>query len=56
MTSLANRRSYNFGDAFGEPMETDSVPVPALVEGTWCNQADGTFEQDDEVRHQGGAA
>jgi hypothetical protein len=56
MTNLANRRSYNLGDTFGEPLETDSVPGHARVDGPWCNQADGTFEQDDAVRQQGGAA
>lgn len=50
MTNLANRRSYNLGDTFGAPAETDSVPAPALIEGPWCNQADGTFQQDDAVR------
>ena len=56
MTNLANRRSYNFGDTFGEPMETDSSPSHATAEGPWCNQPDGIFEQDDAVRQQGGAA
>ena len=55
MTNLANRRSYNLGDTFGEPVETDSAPAQALIEGLWCNQADGTFEQGDTVRQQGGA-
>jgi len=54
MTNLTNRRSYNFGDTFGE--ETDSVAAHMLSEGRWCNQADGIFEQDDAVREQGGAA
>ena len=53
MTSLAGRRSYNFGDTFGDPVETDSVRVHARVEGPWCNQADGIFEQDDAVSQQG---
>ena len=52
MTNLADRRSYNFGDTFGEPVKTDSDPAHALIEGPWCNQADGTFEQDDAVRQQ----
>jgi hypothetical protein len=56
MTNLTNRRSYNFGDTFGEPVETDSVPAHSLSESRWCNQADGIFEQDDAVRDQGGAA
>jgi hypothetical protein len=56
MTNLANRRSYNFGDTFGDPVETDSVHCHARVEGPWCNQADGTLEEDDAVRQQGGAA
>ena len=50
MTNLANSCSYNFGDTFGNPVETDSVPGHARVEGLWCNQADGTFEEDDAVR------
>jgi len=53
MTNLANKRSYNFGDTFGDPVETDSIPGHATAEGPWCNQADGTFEQDDAVRQQG---
>jgi hypothetical protein len=53
MTNLADRRSYNFGDTFGGPVETDSVRGYARVEGPWCNQADGTFEQDDAVRRRG---
>ena len=56
MTDLANRRSYNFGDTFGDPVETDSVRGHARLEGIWCNQADGAFEEDDAVRQQGGAA
>jgi hypothetical protein len=56
MTNLADRRSYNFGDTFGDPMETDPVPANTLIEGPWCNQADGSFEQDDAVWQQGGAA
>jgi len=56
MTNLADRRSYNFGDTFGDPVETDSVRGHARLEGIWCNQADGTFEEDDAVREQGGAA
>jgi len=56
MTNLANKRSYNFGDTFGDPVETDSIPSHATAEGPWCNQADGIFEQDDAVREQGGAA
>jgi len=58
MTSLAGRRSYNFGDTFGDAVESYSVPYHATVEGRgpWCNQADGIFEQDDAVREQGGAA
>jgi hypothetical protein len=56
MTNLAGRRSYNFGDTFGDPVESDSVRAHGRVEGPWCNQADGIFEQDDAVRDQGGAA
>jgi hypothetical protein len=56
MTNLANRRSYNFGDTFGDPVETDSSPSHAAFEGRWCNQPDGIFEEDDAVRAQGGAA
>jgi len=56
MTNLPSKHSYNLGDTFGERVETDSVPGHARVEGIWCNQADGTFEQDDAVRQQGGAA
>ncbi len=56
MTNLADRRSYNFGDTFGDPVETDSVRGHTRLEGIWCNQADGTFEEDDAVREQGGAA
>ena len=58
MTNLAGRRSYNFGDTFGDPVESDSVSnhVPFEGRGPWCNQADGTFEQDDAIRSQGGAA
>lgn len=56
MTNLAGRRSYNFGDTFGDVAESDSIPADALLEGPWCNQADGIFEQDDAVRAQGGAA
>jgi hypothetical protein len=56
MTKLPNRHSYNLGDTFGEPAQTDSVSARAQGEGSWCNQADGTFEQDDAVRQQGGAA
>jgi len=56
MTNLPNRRSYNFGDTFGDPVETDSTPNHAAAEGVWCNQPDGIFEQDDAVREQGGAA
>jgi len=53
MTNLANRRSYNFGDTFGDPVETDSNPSHSTAEGPWCTHADGTFEQDDAVRQQG---
>jgi len=56
MTNLADRRSYNFGDTFGDPVETDSSPSHAAFEGRWCNQPDGIFEEDDAVRAQGGAA
>jgi hypothetical protein len=56
MTSLADRRSYNFGDTFGDPVEADSGPTDSPVNGSWCNQADGMFEQDDAVREQGGVA
>ena len=57
MTNVIARRSYNFGDTFGDPVESDSVPADASLEGgLWCNQADGIFEQDDAVRVQGGAA
>ena len=56
MTNLAGRRSYNFGDTFGDAVETDSIRAHARVEGPWCNQADGIFEQDDAVREQGGSA
>jgi hypothetical protein len=56
MTNLADRRSYNFGDTFGEPVETDSSPGHATADGLWCNQPDGIFEQDDAVREQDGAA
>jgi hypothetical protein len=56
MTNLADRRSYNFGDTFGDPVETDSVCAHARGEGPWCNQPDGIFEQDDAVREQDGAA
>lgn len=56
MTNLADRRSYNFGDTFGDPVETDSVRDHARGEGPWCNQPDGIFEQDDAVREQAGAA
>ncbi len=58
MTNLAGRRLYNFGDTFGEVFESTSVPDHAPVEGgaSWCNQADGLFEQDDAIRAQGGAA
>jgi hypothetical protein len=37
MTNLANKRSYNFGDTFGDPVETDSTPSDATAEGPWCN-------------------
>ena len=53
MTNLENKRSYNFGDTFGDPVETDSIPSLATAEGPWRNQADGTLEQDDAVREQG---
>lgn len=58
MKNLTVRRSYNFGDTFGDAMERDSVPNHASAEsmGPWCNQADGIFEQDDAVRAQGGTA
>jgi len=56
MTNLANMHSYNFGDTFGDLVETDSTPSHATVDGAWCNQPDGIFEQDDAVREQGGAA
>ena len=56
MTNLANRRSYNLGDTFGDLVEIDPTPSHATAEGAWCNQPDGTFEQDDAVREQGGAA
>ena len=57
MRNLAGRRSYNFGDTFGDTVENDSVPDHELLNsGPWCNQADGIFEQDDAVRTQGGAA
>lgn len=57
MTNLAGRRSYNFGDTFGDAVESDSIPADTLFEsGPWCNQADGIFEQDDAIRSQGGAA
>jgi hypothetical protein len=56
MRNLANRRLRNFGDTFGDPVETDSIPSHATAEGAWCNQPDGTFEQDDALREQGGAA
>jgi len=57
MTNLADRRSYNFGDTFGDAVESGSIPADALLEGgPWCNQGDGIFEQDDAVRAQGGAA
>lgn len=56
MTNLANRRSYNFGDTFGNPVETDSIPRHAAAQGLWCNQPDGIFEEDDAVQEQGGTA
>jgi hypothetical protein len=56
MTNLANRRSYNFGDTFGDPVETGSMASHATAEGPWCNQPDGIFEEDDAVREHGGAA
>lgn len=56
MTNLVNRRSYNFGDTFGDLAKTDSVHSSARVEGPWCDQADGIFEEDDAVRQQGGSA
>lgn len=57
MTNSAGKRSYNFGDTFGHPVESDSIPADALLQGgPWCNQADGIFEQDDALRMQGGAA
>jgi hypothetical protein len=56
MTNLANRRSYNLGDTFGEPVETDSVSAEALTEGPRSNQSDGAFKQDDVTREQSGAA
>lgn len=56
MTNLASRRSYNFGDTFGDAAESDSIPADTPLEaGPWCNQADGILEQDDAVRTQGGA-
>ena len=45
--------ALKFGDTFGDPVETDSIPNLATAEGPWCNQADGTFEHDDAVRQQG---
>lgn len=56
MINPVDRRLYNFGDTFGDPSVTDYVRGHARVEGPWCNQADGTFEEDDAVREQGGAA
>lgn len=56
MTNLHSRHSYNFGDTFGDPVETDPVYAHAPVEGSWCNQADGILEQDDAIRAQGGRA
>jgi hypothetical protein len=53
---MANRRSYNFGDTFGDPVESDSIPGYVKETGPWCNQPDGIFEEDDRVREQGGAA
>jgi hypothetical protein len=56
MTILANKRSYNLADTFGESVETDSIRSHATSENSWCNQPDGIFEEDDAVREQGGAA
>jgi hypothetical protein len=56
MTNLTNKHFYNFGDTFGDPVEIDSTPSHVTAQGPWCNQPDGTFEQDDAVRQQGGAA
>jgi len=56
MTNLPSKHSYNLGDTFGESLQTDQASAHAQGEGSWCNQADGTFEQDDAVRQQGGAA
>ena len=57
MTNSAGRRSYNFGDTFGDAVEGNSIPGDAVLKsGPWRNQADGIFEQDDAVRAQGGAA
>jgi hypothetical protein len=56
MKDLADRRSYNFGDTFGDPVETDSLPTRLPVDGSGYNQADALFEQDDAVLQQGGAA
>jgi len=57
MTNSSHYHSYNFGDTFGDPVG-DSIPADALVEarGSWCNQADGIFEQDDAIRAHGGLA
>lgn len=56
MTTLTDRHSYNFGDTFGDPAETNSLPIHLPVDGPWCNQADSILEQDDAVRSQGGLA
>ena len=32
MTNLAGRRSYNFGDAFGDAVESDSINPDTLPE------------------------
>jgi len=56
MTNLSNRHSYNFGDTFGDLVETDSMASHATAEGPWCNQPDGIFAEDDAVREHGGAA
>ena len=56
MTDLTNRRSYNLGDTFGDPVETDSVSAHEPIEGPWCKQADGILEREDAFHSQGGSA
>jgi hypothetical protein len=56
LTMARNSRSYNFGDTFGDLVETDSLGGNATTVGPWCNQPDGIFEEDDAVLEQGGAA